>query len=314
MVRKTLWLIRMAAERRALLAAFAFTFAVQAVVFAQPAAPAPARALAPNVREHKLDSRLMARPMSYRVVLPGGYDDAKNSALRYPVLYLLHGLTGNFSNWTDRSKLADHALTHRFIIVTPEGENGWYTDSQAKANDKYESYIVKELVGEIDAKYRTAANRENRMIAGLSMGGYGALKFGLKYPELFSMAAGFSGALAAVDLDTAIADSPAAGFAQLINTTVGAAFGPKGSDARKANDIFGLVRDATPEKIRALPFLYVSCGTEDFLIQNNRDFMAVLIEKKVPHEYRQHPGGHDWTFWDTQIREFLSLAERRLKK
>ncbi len=80
----------------------------------------------------------------------------------------------------------------------------------------------------------------------------------------------------------------------------------------KANDIYRLVRELTPERVKALPFLYLDCGTEDFLIGFNRDVAALLIEKKVPHEFRELPGGHAWPYWDRQVREVLRLAAERL--
>lgn len=247
----------------------------------------------------------MAREMSYRVVLPAGYADAKAASTRFSTLYLLHGLTGNFANWTDKTKVAEYALKHNFIVITPDGGNGWYSDSVTVPNDKYESYIVKELIPEIDKNYRTLADRDHRVIAGLSMGGYGGLKFGLKYPELFYLAGSFSGAIGAAEFTEKTAGA--------IGKSLDAIYGAEGSEGRAANDVFKLVRDLTPEKLKAIPFLYVSCGNEDFLINNNRDFMKLLVEKKVPHEYRQHPGVHDWVFWDDQIREFLSVAARRQK-
>jgi putative tributyrin esterase len=272
------------------------------MIFGQATAPKP---LAPNVREHKLASKMMVRDMSYRVVLPSSYDNT-NEKLSYPVIYLLHGLTGNFANWTDRTKVADYALKHNFIVVTPDGGNGWYTDSVTAATEKYESYIVKELVPEIEKKYRVKADRSNRMIAGLSMGGYGSLKFGLKYPEMFSLVGSFSGAIGAAEFTEKTAGN--------IGKSLDAIYGVEGSPGRAANDVFKLTRDLTPEAIKALPFIYVSCGNEDFLIANNRDYMKVLTEKKIPHEYRQHPGVHDWVFWDDQIREFLDIAARRIAK
>lgn len=266
---------------------------------------AAAKPLAANVVEHKLSSKMMGREMPYRVVVPAGYADAKATS-RHPVIYLLHGLTGHFNNWTDSTRVEEYALAHKFIIVTPEGDNGWYTDSVTKTTDKYESYIVKELIPEIEAKYRTIADRDNRMIAGLSMGGYGATKFGLKYPEMFSIVGAFSGALGAASFTEKNAATAGRG--------IDAIMGAEDAETRKANDIFKLVRDLTPDKIKALPFIYQSCGTEDFLIQNNREFMMLLAERKIPHEYRQHPGVHNWVFWDDQIREFLGVAERRMKK
>ncbi|MEP7075691.1 MAG: alpha/beta hydrolase family protein [Acidobacteriota bacterium] len=252
----------------------------------------------------ELDSKLMARKMPYRIILPADYAASKN---RYAVIYLLHGLSGHFDNWTDKTKLTEFAANYKFIIVTPEGGDGWYTDSVTVANDKYESYIIKELVPEIDSKFRTQADRDHRMIAGLSMGGYGSLKFGLKYPELFSVAGSFSGAIGATDYTEKVAGAA-------IGKSLSAIFGAEGSDVRAANDVFKMVRELSPEKLKAIPYIYQSCGTEDFLFQNNRDFQALLIEKKVPHEYREHPGIHDWIFWDDQVREFLVLADRRLKK
>lgn len=246
----------------------------------------------------------MARDMPYRVVLPTDYATSKE---QYPVVFLLHGLSGHYDNWTDKTKVAEYAAAYKFIIVTPEGGDGWYTDSASVPNDKYESYIVKELVPEIDQKFRTLADRDHRVIAGLSMGGYGALKFGLKYPEMFSLVGSFSGAIGATDFNEKNA-GPA------IAKSLAVIFGAENTDARAANDVFKLVRDLTPEKIRTMPYIYQSCGTEDFLFQNNRDFLALLIEKKVPHEYREHPGVHDWKFWDDQVREFLMLADRRLAR
>lgn len=255
--------------------------------------------------EKSLDSKLMARKMPFRVILPTTYSKPKDNT-RYPVIYLLHGLTGHYSNWIDKTKVVDHARDQNFIIVTAEGDNGWYSDSVTNPNDKYESYIVQELIPEIDAKYRTVADRDHRMIAGLSMGGYGAVKFGLKYPDKFSLVGSFSGALGATGWNEKTAGA--------IAKTMDIAFGPElGTETRNANDVFKLVRESTVEKQKTLPFIYLSCGTEDFLIGNNRDFLAVLAEKKVPHEYREHPGGHDWKFWDDQIREFLMVADRMIK-
>ncbi|HMQ04118.1 MAG TPA: alpha/beta hydrolase family protein [Pyrinomonadaceae bacterium] len=251
--------------------------------------------------EGRLKSDLMGRDMPYRVVLPLAY--STRTADRFPVLYLLHGLTGNYKNWTDLTRIRSYAEAHNLIIVTPEGENGWYTDSTSRASDKYESYIVKELIPEVEKKYRVIASRDKRAIAGLSMGGYGALKFGLKYPEKFVLAGSFSGALGAASITEAQ-------FPGAVGKTIDGIFGPSGNEARKGNDLFHIVREASPEKIKSMPFLYVDCGTEDFLFQNNREFVSLLVEKKVPHEYRQLPGAHNWAFWDKQVLEFLRLADR----
>ncbi|MEP6789654.1 MAG: alpha/beta hydrolase family protein, partial [Acidobacteriota bacterium] len=257
-------------------------------------------------QEQKFASKLMAHDMPYRVILPNGYDDKVNATVKYPVIYLLHGLTGHYTNWADKTKLSDYASKHSFILVMPEGNDGWYTDSVSVPNDKYESYIVKELIPEIDGKFRTMANREHRVIAGLSMGGYGSLKFGLKYPDMFSLVGSFSGAI----------DAPLRGQTHTnYRPSIMAVFGADDSPLRKENDVFTIVSKISAERLKRLPFLYFACGTEDLVnFQLNRDFAGLLIEKKIPHEYRELPGAHTWEFWDDQVREFLDVAERRLKK
>lgn len=248
----------------------------------------------------------MGRKMPYNVVVPPSYL-ATAPNVRYPVIYLLHGLTGHYDNWTSKTLVAAYALDNDVIIVMPEGENGWYTDNATKPNDKYESYIIKELIPEIDKKFRTIPDREHRAIAGLSMGGFGAIKFGLKYPEMFVVVGSFSGALGAATITEK--ELPGA-----IGKSIDAIFGPAGGEIRISNDPFDIVRRASAEKIKTFPFLYIDCGTEDFLFQSNRDFVALLLEKKIPHEFRQLPGAHNWTYWGAQVQEFLELVEKRFSK
>jgi len=242
--------------------------------------------------------------MPYQVVFPVGYKNKVDEDRRYPVVYLLHGLTGHFDNWVSRTLLVEYAAKQNVLVVTPEGGDGWYTDSASTANEKWESYIVQELVPEIDKRFRTVAARDKRAIAGLSMGGYGSIKFGLKYPDRFVFVGSFSGALGAASFTEKLI--PGA-----IGRTIDGMFGPVGSDTRKSNDIFEIIRSLTPDKIKDLPFIYLDCGTEDFFFQNNREFVSLLTEKKVPHEFRQLPGAHNWQYWDKQVQEFLELADRK---
>jgi len=260
-----------------------------------------------KTEDFKLDSKLMAREMPYRVILPVNYKTS-NEKTFYPVIYLLHGLTGHFDNWADKTKLTDYAEKYNYIIVMPEGDNGWYSDSASVPNDKYESYIIKELIPEIDKKFRTVADKKYRAVAGLSMGGYGSIKFGLKYPEMFSLAGSFSGALGAATLT-----EKEVGTKGAVAESILSVYGKPESETRQANDIFRMIKEISPDKIKSLPFIYVDCGTEDFLYQNNREFANLLQEKKISHEFRQLPGGHDWKFWDSQIKEFLELSDRFLK-
>lgn len=257
-----------------------------------------------EVIEASQNSGLMARKMNYRVILPFNYMRDKQKL--FPVIYLLHGRTGNYKDWSNLTKIEEYSVTYNFIIVMPDGgTNGWYSDSQITANDKYESYFIRELIPEIERKYRAAKDRQSRIVAGLSMGGYGAIKFGLKYPEKFIIAGSFSGAFDAV--------VKTAKYPHLVESVKGV-FGDENSPTRAANDIFKMVNEASTEKIKTFPFLFVDCGTEDHQTQANRDFVQLLTDKKVTHEYRQMPGEHNWKFWDSEIQEFLQAANNIISR
>src|SRR5687768_17983954 len=147
-----------------------------------------------RVETVRFQSKLVGASLPYNVILPPDYDTSTTT--RYPVLYLLHGLSGHYSDWASRSNVADHAAQYRMIVITPEGNDGWYTNSATITTDKYESYILEELIPDVQQRYRTIEARYGRAIAGLSMGGYGAIKFGLKSPQTFAFAASMSGAFA----------------------------------------------------------------------------------------------------------------------
>ena len=250
----------------------------------------------------QLQSKLVGATLPYNVILPAGYDKSKTT--RYPVLYLLHGLTGHYDNWVSRTQLTEHAAQFQMIIVTPEGNNGWYTDSATVPTDRYESYIIQELIPDVQQRYRTIEARTGRAVAGLSMGGYGALKFGVKHPELLAFAASMSGALNAA---TWTEGELSGGFASVWRTLV-PVFGAMDSPVRAANDVFKLYRELPAERITALPYLYLDCGTEDGLLQSNRNLADILQGRKIPHEYRELPGAHNWPYWNRQVMEVLRIA------
>jgi S-formylglutathione hydrolase FrmB len=255
----------------------------------------------------RFPSRLMGREMPYGVVVPPGYWQRANRSTRYPVLYLLHGLTGHHDDWLTKARLADFAAQYRLLVVTPEGENGWYTDSAPSA--RYESYIVEELIENVSSSYRTIEAREARAVAGLSMGGYGALKFAVKHPSKFVFAASMSGAVGAASW-TNERDLPEGFIRRSLVQTFGAADSP----THRENDLFRLFRELPAERIGALPFLYLDCGTEDelALLPANRALADLLVARKIPHEYRQLPGKHNWQYWNSQVQDVLRLAAQRL--
>lgn len=259
-----------------------------------------------SVQTIQLQSNLVKTTLSYNVVLPPDYRTA--STARYPVLYLLHGFGGHYTDWVTRTNVADYAAQYRMIVVTPEGNNSWYTDSVSTTTDKYESYILKELIPDVQKRFRTIESRYGRGIAGLSMGGYGALKFGLKSPEMFAFAGSMSGVLAIPTWTEEDLKNLKSIYDSVLKT-----YGPLGSETRKANDIFEITRRFTPARGAAVPYIYLDCGTEDFLVSDNNRFAALLREKKIPHEYRELPGEHSWVYWDQQVREVLRIASQKLR-
>ncbi|MDT5296356.1 MAG: hypothetical protein QOJ76_3236 [Acidobacteriota bacterium] len=247
-----------------------------------------------RVETVQLASAALGKTLPYRVLLPPGYGLFTSRATRYPVLYLLHGWGGHYDSWLANTSLADYASEHRLIIVTPEGENGWYTDGAGR----YESYILQELIPDVDGRFRTIGARRGRGVAGYSMGGYGALKFGFRHPEAFALAASTSGALDAA--------------ARTDDDSIMQTFGEAGTPTRADNDLPRLAREFPDARRGALPYLYLDCGLDDPWLAANRDFAATLAGRRVAHEYRQLPGAHVWPYWDRQVREILRVASEML--
>jgi S-formylglutathione hydrolase FrmB len=251
----------------------------------------------------KFQSKTIGRELPYIVVLPPGYH--ASSSTRYPVLYLLHGLGGHYRDWTTRTNVADYAAQYRIIVVTPEGNDSWYVDSAAVASDKYEFYILNELIPDVESHYRAIQSRYGRAIAGLSMGGYGAVKFGLKHPEQFVFAGSMSGAFSV----TKQSDADRGNGWDL------RAFGPIDSPTRKANDVFEIARAVNADRVASLPYFYFDCGTEDapFIFKSNRELAEVFSQKKIKYEYRELPGDHSWGYWDQQVQEVLKIVAQKLR-
>jgi S-formylglutathione hydrolase FrmB len=210
--------------------------------------------------------------MKYRILLPVEYEKGG----RFPVLYLLHGLYGAYQNWDTRTGLENYARKFHLLIVMPDADDSLYTNSATVPADKFEDYIAKDLISEIVGKYRTIGERHARAIAGISMGGYGALKIALKYPKLFAFAGSLSGALnAATDLDESRPE-----FRQKLLEV----FGGGGDPVRRENDVFLLLNK--PHET-AFPYFYLACGTADPLLETNRAFVQQLSPTNIPYEYHE---------------------------
>jgi S-formylglutathione hydrolase FrmB len=253
-----------------------------------------------------LISRLMAREMPYNIILPPNYYSPSGSRVKFPVLYLLHGLWGSYKDWTTKTKLLEYSAKYNIIIVNPEGGSSWYSNSATKPEDQYESYIIEELIPEIDKEFKTLAEKRGRAIAGLSMGGYGAIKFALKYPDKFIFAASLSGGVAAASWKNE-SEIPNSLRPSILET-----FGSVTEKAKIDNDLFKIAAEFPADKINSLPYLYFDCGTEDELgfLPLNVQFAGILVQKKIPHEFRELPGKHSWVLWEQQVQEVLRLSDR----
>lgn len=257
-------------------------------------APSPQPAF--RLREGEFFSQSLQRQMKYRVLVPTSYE---TGARRYPVLYLLHGLYGTYTDWTQRTKLEQYSAGIEYIIAMPDADNSWYTNWYKDPQNKFGDYLVVDFLPEIEKHYRVAPGRENRVIAGLSMGGYGALKIGLLHADMFRLAASFSGALNPTT--EMAAQHP--DFAAQLNKV----YGPPDSPTRSENDLLKIAESADP---RTAPYLYLDCGTDDPFFSTNRDFTSLVRAHKFAYEYHELPGNHNWTYWNARIRYLLDEVLR----
>jgi S-formylglutathione hydrolase FrmB len=243
--------------------------------------------------------------VKFNIILPRDYAARDR---RFPVLYLLHGYTGHYSDWCEKTRIVDYAKPYEEIIVMPEGENGWYVNNFTNPKMQWEDYIIQDLIPYVDTHYQTIGSREGRAIAGLSMGGYGAMFLGLKHHEMFAAVASLSGVVASANM--ARWDKPVTKNKQTIKEnpgvehTLSADFGPAKNPARKDEDPFLLIRKLTPENC---PQLYLAIGWGDSLLGENREFVALLAQLKMPYRYAEVPGKHEWRVWDEQVQRVLAL-------
>lgn len=272
-----------------------FVFAL--VVFAgackkQPEAPPDRPRLTPNVRMQDVAFRSAAlgREMPYRVILPAAIPAGR----KLPVVYLLHGGGGGYRDWSNYSDVAEFA-ERGLILIMPEGSSSYYVNAAARPNDRFEDYIVKDLITDAESRFPVATGRMSRSIAGVSMGGFGAVVLALKHPNLFAFAAGISSAI----------DVPSRPFSI---KRIGqywqhaAIFGAWGSPTRRASDPFVLIRTADPV---TAPYFFLSCGEQEGLLPANKKFAVLLQNRGFKYEFHAGPGGHDWNQWNRRLPELF---------
>ncbi len=218
-----------------------------------------------------------------------------------PTLYLLHGLSDDHTMWMRRTSIERYADEHRIAVVMPEVARSWYTDTADGA--PYLTFVGEELPSVCRGFFRgMSERREDTWIAGLSMGGYGALKTALTYPERFGGCASLSGALDI--LRRCEAKKSDERSAREWRGIFG--FDLRGADDLRdgRDDLFGLARRRAAAG-EPFPRMFLWCGTEDSLLDENRRFHALLTEGGIAHRYAESEGNHSWQWWDLHIREAI---------
>ncbi|WP_046227075.1 alpha/beta hydrolase [Paenibacillus dauci] len=215
---------------------------------------------------------------------------------KHPVLYLLHGLSDDHTIWLRRTSIERYAAAYGLAIVMPNVHRSFYTDMQQ--GGKYFTFVSEELPRLAESFFNLSNRREDRFVAGLSMGGYGALKLGMSLPERYVAAASLSGATDITSMYTRSDEDYEAEVRRIFGSPEEA----RGSN----NDLFHLAQNlASTKETAALPQLYQCCGTEDFLYEDNIRFRDHMRELDIPLTYEEEPGEHEWGYWDTKIQRVL---------
>ncbi len=215
----------------------------------------------------------------------------------WATLVLLHGLSDDQTCWMRLSSIERYARARKnLLVVMPDGHRSFYVNDPRPGGCAYEDHIVKDVVGFVDRVFPTIADRSGRAIAGLSMGGYGATMLAMLHPHLFSAACSHSGALMCVEKNPHREGAPV--------------HPPLDQVDRERYSCVELARKLTDSPYR-LAYRF-DCGVDDFLIESNRRFREHLEKIGLWHEYQEHPGEHNWEYWDTHIQETLAFLDEHL--
>jgi len=227
-------------------------------------------------------------------------DDYKKSNKKFPVVYLLHGYSGNYGSWAkDFKDLARQVDQYGFIVIGVDGNfSSWYFDSPIDPTFKYETYVIKELIPFVDKNYKTIASRESRAISGLSMGGHGALYLSFKHQDVFGAAGSMSGG---VDIRP---------FPE--NWDIKKRLGtltefPGNWEKNTVTNMLELVKD---NKLKMI----IDCGVDDFFMDVNRELHNKMLALKINHDYIERPGKHNIEYWENSLKFQLLFFDNFFKE
>lgn len=246
-------------------------------------------------------SKVLFRTVPVNVIIPSdkiGFETLDYIGVPeggYPTLYLLHGLLGNYTDWVTGTRIQRWAEDAGLAVVMPSGDNAFYIPGQV-ANSDYGMFVGEELPRVMRDMFPLSHRREDTFIAGLSMGGFGAIRNGMKYAQTFSRIAGLSSGIHFFD----------PGFTSIAGeeTVFGDLAEAAATDKNHHVAFEELKRRVAAGEVEA-PEFYLSCGTEDHLLPYNRAFAAEVQEAGFSVVWDEEPRGHDWDFWDSQIKKVV---------
>ncbi len=218
----------------------------------------------------------------------------------FKTLYLLHGILGNYTDWVSGTSIQRWAEEKNLAVVMPSGDNAFYVD-QKGAHNNYGEFIGKELVEITRKMFPLSRKREDTFIAGLSMGGYGALRNGLKYHDTFGSIAALSSAMVLDGIENRTDDTLMFADSRSYAESV---FGDLNKVAESDINPLWIARKLVKEGAD-IPEIYMTCGTEDFLVSANRAFRDDLMKLGIPVTYVEGKGSHEWDFWNRGIQNVL---------
>jgi S-formylglutathione hydrolase FrmB len=242
---------------------------------------------------------LLPQPAGRQIGMAGG---EKRAA--YPTLYLLHGLSDDHTIWMRRTSIERYAAARNLAVVMPAVARSFYQDMAS--GPRYWTYLSEELPAICHSFFPLSPAREDTFAAGLSMGGYGALRLALAHPEKFAAAASLS---AALDLSKRLRELSRGESILGRSESVGI-FGAELNVEGTPNDLFFLAQKAASAE-GGKPRLFLACGTEDGLLEENRRFHKHLDSLHYEHTYEESSGSHEWGYWDAQIQRVLAWLPLR---
>jgi S-formylglutathione hydrolase FrmB len=236
-------------------------------------------------------SKKMQKEFKCVVIKPDSYDHSNTAKDGFPVVYLLHGYSGWYANWLLRvPELNEYADTYQLLIVCPDGGyNSWYLDSPIDSSVGFETYVGKEVPEYIDSHYNTIKDRKKRAITGLSMGGHGGLFLGFRHAATFGACGSMSGG---VDLRPFASNWE---LKEKIGDTI------TNADNWKNYSVMNVIEKYPQDSVSII----FDCGTEDFFYTVNYALHEKMVALKIPHEYIERPGKHDWAYWGMSVKQQL---------